>query len=283
MLVSPISREALIKIVATLPSAPQVLAQLGRLLLDMDADLSDLIALVKNDKMLTVRILRIANSPAYNTGQPFSVVDEALICVGFNQIYRLTGFAAAAQFAEQKLDFYGLDGRRLRENSLFTALMMEALARPAKIEPRLAYTAGLLRSTGKLALERVANEASATGFQDRPGDDAPALGDWEMTFAGMNNCEAAAVVLGEWRFPSPMVNAVRDHYLLEPETASPLAYLLNVAAASADRCGYGVPGEGRYWSLTPEKRAAIALDDQQIEDAVERALDNFATVRSAVS
>lgn len=282
MLAPPISRDALMQVVKTLPSAPQVLAQLGRLLLDMDSDLTDLIELIRKERALADRIIRIANSPAYNTGRPFTSLDEALICVGFTQIYRLTGFAAAAQLADQQLDFYGVTGQQLRENAVFTALVMEAFARPAKLDPRLAYTAGLLRPLGRLALDRIAKrmETPPTVFADK--EDGAGLLEWEQSFAGMGNCEVSSIVLGEWRFPSAMVFAVRDHYLLEPTTASPLARLLNLAAGAADRSGYGLPGEVRFWEVTPEKQTESPLDETQIADALDRATENFQAVRSIV-
>jgi len=78
----------------------------------------------------------------------------------------LTGFAAVAQISDQRLALYGVSGAQLRENSLLTALMMESLAMPAGVDPRLAYTAGLLRSTGKIALDRMLRgDAAGAGLE----------------------------------------------------------------------------------------------------------------------
>src|SRR3954470_6380410 len=158
-----ISREALLHVVKTLPAAPQILAQLGHLLLDINSDLSDITSLLKRDAALTTRIIRISNSAIYNTGRPFASLEESLARVGFTEVYRLTGFAAAAQLADQKLPFYGISGAQLRENALLTALIMEALAPLAGVDSGLAYTAGLLRSVGKIAIDRLAKGTERTG------------------------------------------------------------------------------------------------------------------------
>ena len=154
MIATPVSREMLLHVVKVLPAAPQILAHLGRLLLDMNSGLSDVTDLLRRDAGLTARIIRVANSPVYNSAEPSTSLIDALARVGFREVYRLTGFAAVAQIADQRLPLYGLSGAQFRENALLTALVMESLAPAAGVDPRLAYTAGLLRSTGCCATTR---------------------------------------------------------------------------------------------------------------------------------
>ncbi len=280
MIATTISREALLHVVKSLPAAPQILAQLGHLLLDVNSDLSDITALLKRDAALTTRIIRISNSALYNTGKPFASLEEALARVGFTEVYRLTGFAAAAQLADQKLAFYGVTGAQLRENALLTALIMEALAGLTDIDVRLAYTAGLLRSTGKIAIDRLAKGGPAgAGFEAGTHD---SLTEWETTYVGLTNVEACGTILSEWRFPVDTVEATRDHYLTVA-SKFPLSIMLNLAAGSAERNSYGLPGESRYWDVTPEKLALAGLEQEQLDEAVAGALENFHELRSAVA
>jgi HD-like signal output (HDOD) protein len=280
MIATTISRDALLHVVRTLPAAPQILAQLGHLLLDVNSDLSDITALLKRDAALTTRIIRISNSAIYNTGKPFASLEDALARVGFTEVYRLTGFAAAAQLADQKLSFYGVTGAQLRENALLTALIMEKLADAADIDARMAYTAGLLRSTGKIAIDRLAKGGAAgAGFEAGRHD---TLTEWEMAYLGLTNVEACGTILSEWRFPVDTVEATRDHYLTRA-SKFPLTNLLNLAAGSAERSSYGLPGETRYWDVTPEKLGYAGVDQPQLDEAVARALENFHALRSAVA
>jgi HD-like signal output (HDOD) protein len=280
MTARPVSREALLHVVKTLPAAPQILAQLGGLLLDVNTDLDDLVKLINRDAALTTRIIRVSNSPLYNVGPPFASLEEALARVGFTEVYRLTGFAAMAQVSEKKLLLYGWSSAQLRENSLLTALVAEALADPSKMDPRMAYTAGLLRSTGKIALDRLAQVSGQANVHEE--HKALGLAVWETNRMATTNCEAAATILQEWRFPAETMAGIRDHYLLGKKTASPLAILLNVAAGAAERCGYALTGENKYFELTPEKYALLELTDDAVQDAVIRAFETFNQVRTAV-
>ncbi|HYD82932.1 MAG TPA: HDOD domain-containing protein, partial [Opitutus sp.] len=221
------------------------MSQLGHLLLDPNSEMGEITELLRRDTALTARIIRISNSAFYNSGQPYGTLDEALARVGYMEVYRLTGLAAVSQMSDHELLLYGITGAQLRENSLLTALVMEALANRAQIDSRLAYTAGLLRSVGKIALDRLTRSGSYNGSYK--GRDNGRLGDWETQFVGMNNCEAAAVILKEWRFPLTTIAGIRDHYLGSPN-ASPLAQLLNLAAGAAERGGHGFPGETDYWT-----------------------------------
>ena len=106
------------------------------------------------------------------------------------------------------------------------------------------------------------------------------LVEWETDKLGLGNCEMAAQLLQEWRFPAATIAAIRDHYEPAPENAP--AHLLNLAASAADRCGHGLPGESSYWTATPEKLAATGLTESDLDEATRRGLERFGPVRAAL-
>jgi HD-like signal output (HDOD) protein len=275
-------RETLLHVVKSLPAAPQILARLGQMRLDPVADLNDVTALLRCDASLTARIIRIANTAAYATGEPFSSLEQALARIGFGEIYRIAGFAAVSQMSGYSLREYGISGTQLRENSLLTALIMERLAALVGGDAPEAYSAGLLRSIGKMAVQGfIAGSKDKGAFNPAAGS---SLEDWERGLTGFTNSEAAAFVLGEWRFPANISTAIALQYY--PEAATPecrLAYLLNLAAGAAETLGFGLPGEQPYWVSSPEKRAAAGLDPEQLAAAAEAALGLFTGLRAAVA
>lgn len=270
--VSPALKETLLTVANAMPPSPGILAQLGRVILDPASDLSGIAEMLKRDAALTARIIRISNSAVYNTGEPYASLEAALARVGMKEVYRMAGFAAVTQLADQRLAHYGISGGQLRENALLCALVMESLARPMGLDPRGAYTAGLLRSTGKIALDRMVLQVRPAGGE---------LADWERAVAGVDNCEAAAIVLHAWRFPAETVEAIRLHYRLDP--AGPrLAQALNLAAGAAERGGCVLPGESTYWERPAEKLAALGVEEGDLDDALLQALEKFAEVRAAI-
>ncbi len=269
-------------VVKTLPAAPQILARLGQLRLEPNADMDDVTALLRCDAALTARILRIANSPAYSTGTPYGSLGQALARVGFGEIYKIAGFATIAQMADQNLRLYGITGPQLRENSLLTALIMEELADSVGADAHEAYSAGLLRSTGKIALESIMRDSPKKGVYSP--ETCGRLESWETGLTGLSNCDAAAFILTEWRFPQGIISAIGRHYTPQAATGEPaLTYLLNLAGGAASRSGFGLPCEQPYWELAPEKWASAGINEGQLEEAVGSALEQFANLRSAIN
>jgi len=203
-----------------------------------------------------------------------------------------------AQVADKDLRLYNLPGAKVRENSLLTALTLEALAEPAGVDANEAYSAGLLRSVGKIGLEGLVFTAGLLRSAKIPvwgqerkdaqkssyaADSDRRLGDWETDVIGMTNCEAGEIILNEWHFPPAISAALGGHYApLQAIGVPQLATLLNLAAGAADRRGFGLAGEEAYWEPSPEKYAAAEVSPEQLDEAAEKGFQRFGTLRSAV-
>ncbi len=272
----PIPVEALLGVVKTLPAAPRVFARVGKLLLNPNSSSEEVIRLLRLDTALTARIIKISNSVYYQPDQPTSSIEEAILRIGYNAIYRLTGLAAAAEFTAHDLPTYGITGAQLRENSLLCALIAEALAPFAGLDPQHAYTAALLRSIGRVALDRIARSGTQPSAVSQKR-----IVEWEAGVLGLSNTDAAAFILTEWRFPNETIASIREHYLLAP-TETKLAYVLNLAAGAAERCQHELPGEAAYWNPIAERCEIAGVTVEQVDFSTREALVNFGPVRAAI-
>jgi HD-like signal output (HDOD) protein len=272
MSVALISEESVLRIANTFPATQQVLAQLGILLKDPGASITEVTTILKRDVALASRLIRTANSATFAQTRPVASVEDAVTLIGFQEVYRLVGVAVLNQASDGGLPSYYLSSKKFYDNSLFTALLMEQLASAAHQDPRYCYTIGLLRSIGKIALDRLVRDCVATEFP-RMGDDDLLL-DWERSAYGMNNVEAGGTILRAWRFPPIVTAAIEDHYT--PNTVkSPLADLLNLAAGTAEFLGRGLRGETTYWEDSNAIFAKISLDPKRANQIIDRALASF--------
>lgn len=274
---TPLTDAALQALIESLPASPRLLAELGQKLQQVEVPLSEITQLLRRDPALTARLIAMANSTAYARAEPATSLEEAVACVGYREVHRLVGAIAAQQMADEPLLFYGIESRRFRENALFVALVLEELAPTAQEEPRVAYTVGLLRSIGKVALERHARKAEKV----KPLGDGEEIVVWEQATWGCSNAEVAAKILQAWRFPDETVAAVRDQY--SPDASSPrIAHLLNVGAGAADLRGFGYRGEENYWQFTPENFARTGIDEGKLVWAGERAFQALTRISAAL-
>ncbi len=273
-----IPESELADLAAQLPASPRLLAELAPKLQQIEVPLADVTALLRRDAGLTARLIAVANSAAYARVEPATSLEEAVASIGYTEVYRVVGALAARQLADEPLALYGINSQRFRENALFVALVMEELAGVTGAEPRAAYTIGLLRSLGKVALDRH-GRISDPSVEPLP-DDAPVL-DWENAHWGTSNAQIAARILERWRFPGETVASVRDHY---PPGADTLAtsHLLNLAAGAADLRGFGLRGEESYWQFTPENFARSGVDEGRLVWAGERAFRTLQRISGAL-
>ncbi len=270
----------LLRVAHAFPATPRIMAQLGQLLRDPNSALGDVAVHLKHDSTLAARLLRIANSAAFAQSEPVASIEDAAALIGLKEIHRLVGAVAVDHFSLRNYSLYGFTGPGLRSNAIFVALLMEELARPGQEDPSTAYSAGLFRSLGKLALAIIADEAAPLApFQ--PAGSLPLVGWEKLTFSLASN-QATAAILKEWHFPGVVTQAIAEHY----GTAAhdyPLACMLNLAAHLADNLGHGLPGESPYWLDPAESARTSGIGSRHIQRATERAVAAFDRINSAMA
>jgi HD-like signal output (HDOD) protein len=278
MTTTALTPDALLAVAQRLPAAPRLLVELGQVIRKTFVSSAEVVALLRQDSSLVARIIRMANSAAYARAEPAGSIEEAVAAIGFREVHRLVGAVASTQLGEQPLKRYGIEAGRLRENALFVATVMEELAEETGEEPRSCYTVGLLRSVGKMALDLSSTDAipafAASGESD--------LVTWEKKHWGLGNCEAAEIILKNWRLPHETVIAIQHHY--HPVGRhNPIIHLLALAASSVEDRFYGLPGEEGYWQITAETFAKAGIDQRHCQLACERAQRTFERLHAAVA
>lgn len=269
----------LLRVAQAFPAAPRIMAQLGPLLRDPHAALGEVAVHLKHDSALAARLLRIANSAAFAQSEPVASIEDAAALIGLRDIHRLIGAVAIDHFSARSYPLFGFTGPRLRDNAILVALLMEELAAPAKEDPAAAYSTGLFRSLGKLALATIADEhAPVAPF--RPTDSLFLVG-WEKFTFGVSSNQATATILKEWHFPGEVTQAIEEHYAPAVHH-HPLAGLLNLAAQLADQLGHGLPGESVYWSDPATPAHAVGLIPRHLQRATERAAAAFDRINRAL-
>jgi len=279
MVLSPPSNAELVQVAAKLPTAPRLLVELGQLMHHPRTEAEDIVALLRQDASLVAQIIRMSNSAAYAPANPVGSIERALAVVGFAEVHRLVGAVAATQLDEHRMRLYPIEGRKLRLNSLFVAVLMEELAVFAQESPRRCYTVGLLRTIGMMALERLAPpEADIPPFRE---SGATVLDVWEKKYWGISNVEVAEIVLRHWHLPHETATAIRHHYR-PAGRHNPIIHLLTLAAAAAADRFHAIPGEESYWEITPENYAKAGLDQRRFHAACAAASAKYERLKIAV-
>lgn len=247
---------------AKLPPAPQVFGRLVAAINDGDCSLDRMAELVRLDATLTTQLLRVANSAIFGFRSQASNVEEAVLRVGFKELHRIVGLCAASTAFQSDMAVYATHAEHLWGNAVTTAVAMEKLCQATGNDAALGYTAGLIRSIGKMVLARHA----AGGVVAYPDDGTP-LPVWETKTFGYNHAQIGTALCDLWRFPKPIVGALRD--CLAPAanpSAIVVAHLLNLGGRIASNLDRGLPGEAMLWNNNPALYEKTGFDDARIED-----------------
>ena len=269
-----------IDVAAKLPTAPRLLVELGHLLVSPHTEQSHVVSLLRRDTAIVASLIRMANSAAYSPAEPVGSLERAVAMVGFAEVHRLVGAIAAGQMAEQAFRLYPVTNHQLRQHTLFTAVLLEELAVAAKeSHPRTCYTAGLLRSIGMMALERLGDQDPRIPPYKESGE--ATMEAWERHFWGVTNHEVAEKILRHWRMPHETVGAVRYHQ--QPGGRhNPVIHLLRLAVAAANDRLATLSGGDEDWSITSENFAKAGLSERRYFETCEKAQRKFEQLRSAV-
>jgi HD-like signal output (HDOD) protein len=274
-----LTRESIVTLGNKLAPAAATFSRLRLLLLDPDVELQEIVSLIRLDPALTFHVVRMSNSILFGVRDKTESLDVAVGRVGLGEIFRLVGLAAVQQVCQRDLPTYRLPATRLWENAVATAATADLLAQRAKIDAGLAYTAGLLRTVGRVILD-----ASAFGKVYPGPAEWPSVAEWEKKTFGLTSSEATTILLTHWRFPAELVEAVSQHYEpLGAEGPNLSACVLNLACGVAARFGLDLPGEEGDWECTAAKLTLAGLTEDDLQECSDRARAHYVLLCASVA
>ncbi len=184
-----------------------------------NTDYSELTELIKEDPVLTAKILKLLNTPMFRTANTISSISiEALSVFGLQRIKEMA-LNVAVDFRDFKLQCPAFDYDVFYQDSLACAIATRNITNYVNntkegetlFTPDEAYTVGLLSQMGKLAFasvcpqeyNRILTSATDTGQK---------LCEEERKEFGIDHCEIAAEMLKEWGFPESFCKAIKYQY-----------------------------------------------------------------------
>lgn len=273
-----LDRSKIISLGNRLAPSAAVLGRLRSLLENPNTGTGEIVDLVRVDPALTFHVIRMSNSVIFGLHERHDSLEGAVGRLGFSEIYRLVGLAATHQVCQGALRHYRLPAMRLWENAIATAAAAEVLATPAGCDPGMAYTAGLLRTLGRVILD------GAAEGRVYPGEaEWPLVAEWERVNFGLTAAEVTAVLLEYWRFETEVVDSVHGH--CDPFGAPESnvgACVLNLACGVAARFGLDLPGETSHWMGNPAILTLANVTEPMLVGCAERAREHYTALCASV-
>lgn len=247
-----------------LPAHPGVLVELSLALSDSDSDSEAIEKIVSQDTALAVTILREANSAAYGAASATASLQDAVTRLGKRDLLRI----AAAHRCDGPLDdagkSYGLAPGEAWHAARGGAVLASFIAeRCGLADPRIAFTAALLRDCGKLAVDYLLDEGELEEMlMGRTG--RKCILELERDAFGFDHADVGAELAIRWGLSGELVDAIRYHHT-PSECESAIVDIVHCADALCAMLGLGVGLDGLAYSLDVDARERIGLDLEEMQ------------------
>ena len=196
-------------------------------------DLATLVDKISQDPSLTVRILRVVNSPFYGMPREIGSLREAIILLGFNRIRdMLTSICLLKMLPTWHKDF---NCNQFWHHSMAVAECARYLANYADNNADLAFTAGLLHDIGDIVIVVLFPDEFSQLIKLSPKFNSAA----ERQLLGFDHMAAGGRAAQYWNLPVAIQTAIEQHAtppdMDTGKSLSLLIYAANVLIVKAEQ------------------------------------------------
>jgi HD-like signal output (HDOD) protein len=220
-----------------LPQTPDLMMKLVECFQNPDLDIDEIVSLIELDPAVTAEALKCCNSSFFATERPVLDISEAVLRIGFYELYQIS----MAVFARQSMvakNIRGVDVKALWRHSAITAITARRLAHELDETEGAAFTAGILHDIGKIVFASAEGERYGKMIRDAQSSGI-SLATMEIEAFGFDHAELGGCLLGLWRMPMMISDPVLQHHQLA--WSGPQARLEAIVCL-ANRLAYCIEG-----------------------------------------
>ncbi len=226
------SMNDILNTIAVLKPIPQTALKILRMFQDSQFGIDDIAQELAKDQVLGAQTLKICNSAMFSSFH-VEVLKDAVLLMGEGMLVQAVITAAIrSYFGQTGTAGYSLCKGGLYFHALAVAMMSEKLAAATgKVNPALAYTAGLLHDIGKTILDQYVASCVPLFFRD-PNPSHSNIMELEKKVLGITHCEAGLLLAKKWHFPQALSQVIAHHHAPEQaeshDTLVCIVYLANL-------------------------------------------------------
>ena len=251
---------------STLPTLPSVAIKVLQLCQEDDLSFTKISDIISNDPALTVKVLKMVNSPVYGLRHEVVKLSQALGLLGVNAVRGLV-----LSFSLPRSNPTGNKGAGLRNywrRSVISALAAREICRSANNpQQEEVFLGALLQDIGMLALARVAGDRYEELLSIAGGDhDKAAM--LEKEEIGADHVEVGAWLLQRWRVPEAIVEMVSGSHnpnLIPAEAKENLHFAVKAVAISGRFADIWVQGDPVAANVTLRQQSEAIFGSGQLD------------------
>ena len=272
-----IDEEQLLLFVDKMPTFRSSVQRLLQLAADINADSRQIVEVIESDPLMTVKILKVINSPYYGLVQKISSVQRAVVHLGINTIKNIA-LSVAALGALPAQNAAGFDDQAFLWHSLSCAAICQLLAEKLKVPAMQTsdyFVAGLLHDFGKVVFAQYLPNHYKQVLQTSL-ERQISLNLVESEWLGIDHSQAGKLLAKHWGLADDLIVAIDHHHSQQPR--SQLSDCLFAANQISKKLRLGFAGNPVIEAFSVETLPflGIGMDELMLE------LGDLAAIKSEV-
>lgn len=207
------SAEMLIEKFKKIRTLPHIVTRLVQLVNDEESTLQDFEEVIRLDPALVARLLTLVNSSYFGLTRKVDSISRAVALLGMKNLHNIAVTDAIQGMLRSHSGTTEFSPQRLWLHSAASGICCKMIAeRIFSINGDDAYLCGILHDIGLI----VALEADPDTFLqliEQLTPNAPPIIEIERQLFQTDHCEVGYILAKDWRIPSPVAEAIRDHHL----------------------------------------------------------------------
>ena len=262
--------------VKDLPPMPKVVLKAQQMMADPDLDVKGVARLIETDQVITIKVLKLANSTYYGLSGKVSSIQHAFVVLGYKTMGQILSIASFSNFMGKSLPGYGFESEDLMRHSLAVALSSKVITE--KIGSNLvneAHTAGLIHDIGKVILDKYIIEKKEA-FKTFLEDEQRTFLSAEKKIIGFDHAEIAFEICKKWNIPNAMTQAIKYHHYPSFSQKDELPYILHLADYIATKSGGGYDSDDLLYQLEEGTMNYLGIGYKDVSTIMAEVIESMA-------
>ncbi|WP_060588160.1 HDOD domain-containing protein [Aeromonas schubertii] len=260
------SMDRLFDKIKQLPTIPQLLHELMESFNDENARIDEIARKIAMDQVISVKVLRMANSAAFRRGQDVTSIEQAVIRLGFN---RLRSVVVASGIIGSFKAPPSFDKNKFWTETFQVATIAKTLAQQCgTVDPETAFTCALIHNIGELLIQStLPEEAELISLAMAKGASRVEA---QREMLGYDYAQLGAELARRWNLADAFITAIAQQLdPLEHEPVSKEAILIRLAMFVSFAWNAGVPAQAIIARFPKPLATRLGLQPEKLANQLE--------------
>ncbi len=278
------AKQLIFENIKNLPTLPDIVKKLIRLIQDERTSASDLSKLISCDQAMSLRLLKVANSAYYGFLKEVATIQHAIVILGFEEVKRLSLGIGMINFMSGINDVSFRLLQDLWKHSVGCSLATDIISKKIDVDPDITTTASLLHDIGKLVLDNVFCK-EYTLVMDKVTTEGLYPLDAEKNIFGFDHADVGLWLCSKWKLPPALILPIAYHHQIEKADKVNMlnVSIVHLADIISHKAGMGNYGDAAIPPLNELAREILQVNEEAIETMVEALLSEEEKVQAFIS